>query len=131
MAGGRISGAVKAGGLLAAAALAVSFAYTPATLPQMPLCWFSRLTGMACGGCGLTRAVCSISHGDWRAAWEFNPFSFACYGVLWLIAALPLIEYASPGAAGRILRSRPAAIAGGALIVGITLLGISRIHGAG
>lgn len=36
-------------------------------------CSFKRLTGVECPGCGLTRSVVCLVHGDFLAAWRYNP----------------------------------------------------------
>lgn len=47
------------------------------------LCPFALLTGVACPGCGLTRAGAALIRGDALAAWELHPL----IGVvaLWLV----------------------------------------------
>ena len=42
-------------------------------VPLPESCWFKRLTGMVCPGCGLTRSVICLVHGDFLGAWHFNP----------------------------------------------------------
>ena len=42
-------------------------------VPLPELCWFKRLTGTGCPGCGLTRSVICLVHGDFYKAWQFNP----------------------------------------------------------
>ncbi len=37
-----------------------------------PLCLFRNLLGRPCWGCGMTRALFSLLHGDFAAAWEYN-----------------------------------------------------------
>lgn len=49
-------------------------------LPE--LCWFKRLTGGECPGCGLTRSVISLVHGHFAAAWQFNPTGLLVGGAL-------------------------------------------------
>jgi glucan phosphoethanolaminetransferase (alkaline phosphatase superfamily) len=39
-------------------------------------CPFKILTGIPCPGCGMTRAILSITKGDFREALNYNPFSF-------------------------------------------------------
>ena len=55
----------------------VLFPGTNQPLPET--CHFRRWTGRDCPGCGMTRAFISIAHGDWRAAWRFNPASWYFY----------------------------------------------------
>jgi hypothetical protein len=65
--------------LAAAAVIALSFILRIQDLPGFTVCWFKAATGWPCPGCGLTRAFCAISHGDFATAWHHNPFSFAFY----------------------------------------------------
>jgi hypothetical protein len=42
-------------------------------LEGMPvLCFWKRLTGAPCPGCGTTRALCSVAHGEWAQAARYN-----------------------------------------------------------
>ena len=45
-------------------------------------CFFKRLTGYGCPGCGLTRCFISLAHGDLRKAWHFNPGGFVLFAVV-------------------------------------------------
>lgn len=38
------------------------------------LCWFRRLSGLPCPGCGLTRSVVALAQGELRASLAFHPF---------------------------------------------------------
>jgi succinate-acetate transporter protein len=43
----------------------------------LPLfCPFKAITGIPCPGCGMTRAILSMTKGDFHGAFAFNPFSF-------------------------------------------------------
>ncbi len=54
--------------------------YLPGMQAPMPeLCSSRMLFGVDCPGCGMTRAFISISHGQLRRAWHFNPASFFVY----------------------------------------------------
>ena len=44
------------------------------TLPFF--CPFKALTGIPCPGCGMTRAMLSMTKGDFHGAYTYNPFSF-------------------------------------------------------
>ena len=115
------------GSVAALAVIAGSFALTPATLPWVELCYFHRLTGIPCPGCGLTSAVCSISHGEFAQAWDCNPFGYLAYAVAIAFLLRPLIVWLLPGFEERVLRwqglrTLPALIA--ALMV---LFGLWRI----
>lgn len=45
-------------------------------------CQFLAMTGWWCPGCGGTRAVYSMAHGDVSAAWDMNPLVVAAVPVL-------------------------------------------------
>ena len=64
-----------AGVVLAAAALGVAamiFFFNPAANGFYPVCQFHRLTGLNCPGCGMTRAVYALLHGEFRTALRDN-----------------------------------------------------------
>jgi hypothetical protein len=76
------------GRILAAAALFA--ALRSITLPAAPrwrLCGFHWLTGRPCPLCGLTRGLCELAKGHWRAALHFNllsPLAFAMvFALFW------------------------------------------------
>lgn len=48
------------------------------------LCPFALLTGLACPGCGLTRAAVSLARGDLAASWAFHPLALLV--ALWAVA---------------------------------------------
>lgn len=60
---------------IAGAAFALYFLF--GRLFLYSLCPMVMLTGLPCPGCGMTRAVCSILKGNFAAAWELHPFSYA------------------------------------------------------
>src|SRR5436190_9730354 len=74
-------------------------------LPQgseFTICFVRRFAGIACPGCGMTRAIASLAAGRWGEAWRFHPLSF-------LIAAELTVGWAIWGAGllgGRTLVSR-------------------------
>ena len=49
----------------------------------MPLCMFKRLFSLPCPGCGLTRSVSSILHGDFLKSWSYHPL-----GIFFVATAL-------------------------------------------
>jgi hypothetical protein len=69
-----VAGWLVWGGLSAAAiALAVLvYFFNPATHQFYPACQFHRLTGLNCPGCGMTRAVYALLHGEFLAALRDN-----------------------------------------------------------
>jgi hypothetical protein len=47
-----------------------------ARLPELcPLHW----AGLPCPGCGMSRAFCALSHGDWRGAVAYNALAPPAY----------------------------------------------------
>ncbi|MBX9789449.1 MAG: DUF2752 domain-containing protein [Pirellulales bacterium] len=61
------------GGVLALAGLLLVWAVDPAEAGFYPPCWLHRLTGWHCPGCGATRALHALLHGDVSQALAFNP----------------------------------------------------------
>jgi hypothetical protein len=68
--------------------IAVFFVYRfePGKHAYYPVCVFHQITGWSCPGCGGLRAVHAFTHGDFAAAWNFNPLMFF---------ALPLLAYSA------------------------------------
>ena len=79
--------------LLAALVLgggALVFFFNPATHGFYPRCTFHQLTGLNCPGCGMTRAVYALVHGNFPAALRDNALLvFALVGLalrgLWVV----------------------------------------------
>jgi len=58
---------------VAGASLAgVVFFFDPATHAFYPGCEFHRLTGWNCPGCGMTRSLHALLHGNFSTAWRDN-----------------------------------------------------------
>lgn len=64
------------------AVLLVAYLATPGKSPWLPPCLFHLATGLHCPGCGATRALHALTHGDWREALRMN---------LLIVLALPLL----------------------------------------
>jgi uncharacterized membrane protein YjjB (DUF3815 family) len=56
----------------AGAALVFLYGHDPSAHAYYPRCVFHALTGLQCPGCGATRALYHLLHGDFRAAIQFN-----------------------------------------------------------
>lgn len=70
-------------------ALLVSFLVTPADIETGRVilstpCLTRTVLGIPCPSCGLTRAFCALSHGDFPAALAYNPLSPVMYGFFWI-----------------------------------------------
>ena len=63
-------------GVIASAAIlgvgAVVFFFNPSTHGFYPICLFHKLTGWNCPGCGATRAVYALLHGNFQTALRDN-----------------------------------------------------------
>src|SRR5260370_29918651 len=70
------------GGVLAAGAV-ILYRFDPATVHFFPRCVFHALTGLQCPGCGTTRALHHLLHGDVAGAFRLNAMLFfvAPFGV--------------------------------------------------
>ena len=55
----------------------VLFLFDPSTTVFYPRCLFHDLTGLWCPGCGTTRALHQLLHGNLAAAFRFNALSMA------------------------------------------------------
>ena len=71
----------------------------------LPQCAFHNLLGIPCATCGATRAALAFSHGDFFAAWRFNPLAtlsyfaiaiYDVYAVLVLVRRTPRLRLAIP-----------------------------------
>src|SRR5258706_11438159 len=71
------------GAFLAAGAV-ILYRFDPATVHFYPRCVFHSLTGLQCPGCGTTRALHHLLHGDVAGAFHLNPMLFAVvpFGIL-------------------------------------------------
>jgi len=45
----------------------------------MPGCFFRKLTGLECPGCGMTRATYAVLHGHFMEAFRLNPVGFILF----------------------------------------------------
>lgn len=82
--GARLAGFVALAG--ACAALVLLYRYEPGGL-LYPSCWVHSLTGLLCPGCGATRALHALLHGQFTRAADFNALIvlLAPAGMVWLL----------------------------------------------
>lgn len=77
---------------------ATVFFFDPARHTFYPVCQFHRLTGLNCPGCGMTRALYALLHGDLLTALHDNAlfvlgiFAVATRG-LWFAVKKPATEF--------------------------------------
>lgn len=79
-----------AGVAIVSALAALLRRFPPAQYSFYPQCPFHQATGLLCPGCGGTRALAALLHGDLRAAWQLNglvvlllPAVFAYFAAVW------------------------------------------------
>jgi hypothetical protein len=76
---------IFAGLVLAATAIGVGamvFFFNPSTNGFYPVCLFHSLTGLNCPGCGMTRALYALLHGNFRLALKDNALFVLAFAVL-------------------------------------------------
>lgn len=99
-----LSPGVFAAVLLGATALGVGalvFFFNPSTHPFYPVCLFHALTGLNCPGCGMTRALYALLHGNVLLALKDNALFVTLAAVLAVWSARLAV---------RKLRCQPAAL---------------------
>lgn len=62
-------------------------------------CIFHAVTGLQCTGCGVTRMLSALLHGDWRGAWESNAAVLTLSPVLAGLVGLSLVRWIRTGSA--------------------------------
>lgn len=58
------------------------------------ICLMHRLTGLPCPGCGLTRSITSIGHGELSQAAAYHPFGLVIWVLLVSLTLYPLLPRA-------------------------------------
>ena len=81
------------------AAVSMLLALDPATSGWFPPCPLHAMTGLACPGCGSTRALHALVHGNPQGALAFNPF---------LVLSLPVLALGTMRETWRIVSGRDA-----------------------
>ena len=69
----------------------VEFVLLPG-LPMPEMCWSRSLFGCRCPGCGLTRSVVYLAHGDWRASLAMHRL-----GIIMALSILAQFPYCTAG----------------------------------
>ncbi|MDH5491619.1 MAG: DUF2752 domain-containing protein [Myxococcales bacterium] len=76
-------------GIWAAGALTASFVWTPegiAAGEHLDALGLHLNACSGCGLCGMSRAFSALSHGDFGAAFEYNPGVFGAWPLFWVLA---------------------------------------------
>jgi hypothetical protein len=74
------------------------FVLEPGKSALLPGCPFRLLTGFLCPGCGTTRGLHQLLHGNVVAAFQLNPF---------MMVALPFLLYTLLSYTNTVLRGKP------------------------
>ena len=96
------------------AAACIVLLVAPPGSPQskwLPECAFHRLTGLYCPGCGATRALSALLHGDIKSSLHNNLLMVPLFAMIAVLVAKPEISL-----------KRPVAIAIAATVLGFTVL---------
>lgn len=83
---------------LLAAGTIYLFIFEPGRSGIFPVCPFRAITGFSCPGCGSTRGLYHLIHGDLIGAFKFNPL---------FVLSLPFLLYALLRYTNAVLRDRP------------------------
>jgi hypothetical protein len=75
------------------------FVFEPGRSGFFPVCPFRALTGFTCPGCGTTRGLHKLFHGDVIGAFQLNPLMMLLLPILFYV----LILYTSAATRGRSL----------------------------
>jgi hypothetical protein len=105
--------------LASVAGLLVAVRLLPALVRAVPACMLHKLTGLHCPGCGGTRCVVRLSHGDLAGAMAMNPLV-----VLYLLGLVAWLAYgARQESAGKPAPALPSwtgwLLGGGVLVFGV------------
>jgi hypothetical protein len=75
---------ISVASFIAIGAAAILYRFDPAVVHFFPQCVFHKLTGLQCPGCGTTRALHHLLHGDIAGAFRLNAMLFvvAPFGVV-------------------------------------------------
>jgi hypothetical protein len=91
-----------------------------------PLCSFRRLTGQPCPGCGLTRSLICLGHGQVADSFRFHPLGPLVFLGVSCALALALLRLKRPQLLARWRLDLPAAVA---LLLALLALWPLRLSG--
>ena len=81
---------------IAAFGIYLLYTYNPEEVGFFPKCPTKYLTSYDCPGCGSTRALHSLMHGDFAAAWRYHAAIFFAVPILLLLVAVRYLRYDNP-----------------------------------
>lgn len=79
---------------LAALVLIATVVFPTGRVTSVDLCPVHRWSGLPCPGCGVTRGLLHLSHGEWREALGANPWS----ALVWLVVLVMAVSVVIPAA---------------------------------
>ncbi|MGD0650123.1 MAG: DUF2752 domain-containing protein [Verrucomicrobiia bacterium] len=97
------------------------FSFNPATSVFYPKCLFHEVTGLYCPGCGTTRALHCLLHGQFREALRDNALAVVAVPVLGAMLLSRTVRRRPPIAA-----RRSGVVWLGLLLAGIIVFGVVR-----
>ena len=114
---------------LAAVAALVALHFSPRTGLGLPLCMFRQLTGLPCPGCGLTRSLIVLAHGDLATAARMHPAGFPLFLLLLALALLALAPAAWRRVVAGWFETHPAAVnrVAAGMGIAVALYGVGRL----
>ena len=77
---------------LCVATLAGSWLYKGHAFTGPVVCPLRLVFGLPCPGCGLTRGLSELWHGDISGALAYNAFALPVFAVLWLLPVLLVVD---------------------------------------
>ena len=80
-----MTGVLGASVIVGSLILCILYLFDPETCTFYPRCPFFVLTGWQCPGCGALRAVHHVLHGNFVAAFIFNPYMFLVMSLIVLM----------------------------------------------
>ena len=99
-------------------------------IPVWP-CFLNSLTGLPCPGCGMTRAVTALLHGNWTLAMTYHPLSPGYLVIGFLLGLAAILPASGRSRLVLAVRSVERVSALPALLVLLTVIfGLLRMGGA-
>jgi hypothetical protein len=110
---------VLAAAVLIPVAASILYTYSPLEYGFYPRCMFRMVTGLNCPGCGATRSVYSLMHGEPAAAFSYNPL---------FVTALPFMIVVVAQLAWSLCTGRPVRIIKAPVWVAKVVFGLVLVY---